>query len=108
MKEEIIKLYKQGISIYKLSKQFNCHDTTIKYILAKEKLYGKDIKIHPNIIHDYLNGESLTKLEKKYKCNRQNIAIVLLYQGYDIENKQNKTKFNETIFDNIDTEEKAY
>lgn len=108
MKEQIIELYKQGISITQLSKQFNCHNTTIKYILAKAKLYGKEVKIHQNIINEYLNGESLTNLEKRYKCKRQNIAIVLLYNGYNVENKQNRTKFNETIFDSIDTEEKAY
>lgn len=108
MKEQIIELYKQGTSITQLSKQFNCHNTTIKYILAKAKLYGKEVKIHQNIINEYLNGESLTNLGKKYKCRRQNIAIVLLYNGYDVENRQNRTKFNETIFDSIDTEEKAY
>lgn len=108
MKEQIIELYKQGTSITQLSKQFNCHNTTIKYILAKAKLYGKEVKIHQNIINEYLNGESLTNLEKRYKCKRQNIAIVLLYNGYNVENKQNRTKFNETIFDSIDTEEKAY
>lgn len=108
MKEQIIELYKQGTSITQLSKQFNCHNITIKYILAKAKLYGKEVKIHQNIINEYLNGESLTNLEKKYKCKRQNIAIVLLYNGYDVENRQNRTKFNETIFDNIDSEEKAY
>lgn len=108
MKERIIELYKQGTSITQLSKQFNCHNTTIKYILAKAKLYGKEVKISQNIISEYLNGESLTNLGKKYKCKRQNIAIVLLYNGYDVENRQNRTKFNETIFDSIDTEEKAY
>lgn len=108
MKEQIIELYKRGTSITQLSKQFNCHNITIKYVLAKAKLYGKDVKIHQNIINEYLNGESLTNLEKKYKCKRQNIAIVLLYNGYDVENRQNRTKFNETIFDNIDSEEKAY
>lgn len=108
MKEQIIELYKHGTSITQLSKQFNCHNITIKYILAKAKLYGKEVKIHQNIINEYLNGESLTNLEKKYKCKRQNIAIVLLYNGYDVENRQNRTKFNETIFDNIDSEEKAY
>lgn len=108
MKERIIELYKQGTSITQLSKQFNCHNATIKYILAKAKLYGKEVKISQNIISEYLNGESLTNLGKKYKCKRQNIAIVLLYNGYDVENRQNRTKFNETIFDSIDTEEKAY
>ena len=108
MKKQIIELYKQGTSITQLSKQFNCHNITIKYILAKAKLYGKEVKIPQNIINEYLNGESLTNLGKKYKCKRQNIAIVLLYNGYDVENRQNRTKFNETIFDNIDSEEKAY
>ena len=108
MNKKIIELYKQGTSIEKLSKQFNCHTTTIKYVLAKEKLYGSHIQIHPNIISEYLNGESLTSLEKRYNCRRQNIAIVLLYNGYNVENRQNKTKFNENVFDNIDTEEKAY
>lgn len=107
-KEKIIQLYKQKISISELSRQFKCHPITIKYILAKEKLYGQNIEIDQKIIEEYINGISLTNLEKKYKCKRQKIVIYLLYNGYSVENQQNRTKFNENIFDCIDTEEKAY
>lgn len=107
-KEKIIIQYKQKVSISELSRQFKCNPITIKYILAKEKLYGQNIKVDQKIIEDYTNGVSLTNLEKKYKCKRQKIVIYLLYNGYSVENKQNRTKFNENIFDCIDTEEKAY
>ena len=79
MEEKIIELFKKGIPITTISKQFNCHTTTIKYILAKEKLYGNNINLNSDIIEEYINGYSLTSLSKKYKCSRQNISIFLLY-----------------------------
>lgn len=41
-------------------------------------------------------------------ADRNRIAKVLKQNGIDVVNKHNQTKFDETVFDSIDTEEKAY
>jgi hypothetical protein len=53
-------------------------------------------------------GISLTQLSKKYSIGRCKITTFIKKQGVIIENKQNEVKFNQFIFDDIDTEEKAY
>ena len=53
-------------------------------------------------------GESLTKVSKKFNIHRGNFSKKLKEEGFNIENKQNKIKFNNTVFNMIDTEEKAY
>ena len=45
---------------------------------------------------------------KKYNCARATLSKRLKSMGYEIINYQTQTKFNEHIFDSIDTEEKAY
>lgn len=51
---------------------------------------------------------SLTKMAKREGTTRQTLAKYFKEIGVEIINKQNQTKFNEHIFDSIDTEEKAY
>lgn len=51
---------------------------------------------------------SLTKMAKREGTTRQTLAKHFKDLGIEIVNKQNKVKFNECIFDKIDTEEKAY
>lgn len=64
------------------------------------------------IINEYLNTpeleRSLTKLGKKYNIRRQLIANWLREEGHEVINYQNRLRCDETIFDNIDNEEKAY
>lgn len=54
------------------------------------------------------NNPSLTKIGKKYGIERHSFSRRLKELGYEVINHQNKTKFNEYVFDVIDTEEKAY
>lgn len=54
------------------------------------------------------NNPSITKICDKYKINRKTLSDRLKDLGYTVVNHQNKVKFNETVFDCIDTEEKAY
>lgn len=51
---------------------------------------------------------SLTKMAKREETTRQTLAKYFKEMGIEIINKQNQTKFNEHVFDSIDTEEKAY
>lgn len=64
------------------------------------------------IIDEYLNTpekeRSLTKLGNKYGVRRQKISKWLKDNGYEVINYQNRCRMDETLFDNIDTEEKAY
>lgn len=59
-------------------------------------------------IENYNNKPSLTKLSKKHHVGLKVLSDKLKELGYVIINHQNKLKFNEYIFDSIDTEEKAY
>lgn len=54
------------------------------------------------------NNPSLTKIGEKYGIERHSFSRRLKELGYEVINHQNKLKFNENIFDCIDTEEKAY
>lgn len=54
------------------------------------------------------NERSLTKLGAKYKIDRRTISKYLKDNGYEIINAQNRCRIDETVFDAIDSEEKAY
>lgn len=51
---------------------------------------------------------SLTKAAGEVGIDRRSLSNSLKEEGYEIINKQNMTKFDDTVFDKIDTEEKAY
>ncbi|MBQ0141034.1 MAG: LAGLIDADG family homing endonuclease, partial [Kurthia sp.] len=51
---------------------------------------------------------SLNKISKMFKADRSGLAKKLKEAGIDVVNRHNETKFDENIFDNINTEEKAY
>lgn len=51
---------------------------------------------------------SLTEMGKREKVDRRTLSKHFKELGIEIINKQNRSKFNEYIFDSIDTEEKAY
>lgn len=56
-------------------------------------------------IDDHL---SLEKVAQKFNVGRQALSKRIKALGYEVINHQTKTKFNEHVFDHIDTEEKAY
>lgn len=53
-------------------------------------------------------GINVGYFAKKHNCARITLSKRLKALGYDIVNYQTMLKFDETIFDSIDTEEKAY
>lgn len=63
-------------------------------------------------IEEYINApielKSLTKIGEKYGIRRQTLSTKLKERGIEIINYQNRIRLNDTIFDSIDTEEKAY
>lgn len=54
------------------------------------------------------NNPSLTKIGEKYGIERHSFSRRLKELGIEVINHQNKLKFDNTVFDSIDTEEKAY
>lgn len=65
-----------------------------------------------DIMQEYLNTpeneRSLTQLSKKYNVSRKTITKFLVNNGVKIVNYQNRCRIDETVFDIIDTDEKAY
>ena len=63
-------------------------------------------------IQEYLDtpetARSLTQIGRKYGVKRQTLSKYLKLYGHEVVNYQNLHRLNETIFDSIDTEEKAY
>ena len=110
---DVCKLFDAKISISEISKITNISREVVNRVLRehgkitpfstkKEDLYKK------TLLPEFLNGKSLTQIAKEYKVCRGTLALRLKQDGYQIINHQNETKFNENIFDSIDTEEKAY
>ena len=61
------------------------------------------------IIKEYIEtGCSIQFLKRKYGIPPMKISNAIKAAGYDVINKQNQIKFDEHVFDSIDTEEKAY
>ena len=53
-------------------------------------------------------NSSISKICEKYHMTHKTLSDKLKALGYEIINHQNEVKFNENVFDSIDTEEKAY
>jgi intein/homing endonuclease len=72
--------------------------------MTKEELIKAAVK-------EYIDSNysvSLTQLGKKYGVRRQTISEYVKKQGVEVVNVQNLCRLNENVFENIDTEEKAY
>lgn len=112
--ESIIEKYKNGQSIASLSKELgNCpatiskllKDNGIEVINRQNRL---NFDLEKDIIPLYNQGISLTKIAKQFNTNRDTLSKHLKLAGIEVINRQNEVRFNEHIFDSIDTEEKAY
>ncbi len=71
----------------------------------------RTIKLLPNIellAEEYNNGSSLTCLGNKYNICRRKLSRHLGYYGVTVRLDNQIYNYNETYFDVIDTEEKAY
>lgn len=92
IKEELLKLGYVVKSGYKLSTVIGLKNSVEEYI---RQLNNGD---HP----------SLTKISERFGIKRSTLSNRLKELGIEVINYQNIAKFNENIFDVIDTEEKAY
>lgn len=112
--KEAIDLYVNSkYSITQIAKKFQCCTKTVSNTLKKNNITivnrQNEIKFDINeAIQDYKNGMTLEDVCNKYHTSYYFMKKVLNDVNIKIINPTTKTKFDETIFDNIDTEEKAY
>lgn len=107
----------KNYSATEISKVFNVSAATIcSYlkseninVVNKQNILKIDKATGDLIIDRYLNkSESLSKLSKDLKISIATISKFLKKNNVDVINYHNIAKFDENIFDNIDSEDKAY
>ena len=106
-------LYLGGLSCAQVAKQIGTTPSTLgnyfkKYNLPVENRQNKVNIDLDTLVKEYESGKSLTQIGKECGNTRTALSKMLKDAGIDVINQQNKIKFNENIFDTIDTEEKAY
>ena len=112
--KEIIKLYTiDNLSINKITTIAKISFQSVVNILRNNNIsirHQNDhiINNYPEIEKLYQSGESLIKISKRFNSTKEAIARILKEHNIQILNRQNIPKFNENIFDSIDTEDKAY
>lgn len=107
-------LYLGGLSCTQVAKQ---KGLTVSTVCNYFKRFGFKVENRQNkvcvinikdLIKDYTDGYSLEQLSKKYHRKPSTLSSLLKELGINIINRQNRVRFNENVFDVIDTEEKAY
>lgn len=78
--------------------------------MTKESRLGEYIQAAQEYIAAEKNNQhiSLTTLSKKYHCKRETISKYIKLLGFEVINRATGKHINSNVFDNIDTEEKAY
>ena len=79
-----------------------------KTVEDKIKGLARHLAFDKDIIKPWKEGKSLRYLADIYHTSRTTLSEKLKNLGYNIKNKQIESRIPETIFDSIDTEEKAY
>lgn len=114
IEQKIIDLYNSNKSIVEIAKSVHRTPKTVSKILKSNNIQIIDRqvalflkKVEP-AISLYNQGYSVSKLVKELKVGQRQLLKYLRSNGINVINKQNICKFDQNIFDNIDTEEKAY
>lgn len=115
LREFVINSYVQNqLSASQIAKQIGVSTATVctylrdNGIVVENRQNKLNFDLDLNIIPKYNQGISLSDLAKEYNTTIQTLSKKLKERGIQIVNRQNITKFNENVFDIIDTEEKAY
>jgi len=111
-KDNIILDYIQIKSLKNLQKKYGHDRRTLKKVLVEGNCYiepfKKDISDDIiNIVEDYNNRITIGEISKKYSIDRKRI-VKLLKENNVVDHQNHKYDFNRRIFENIDTEKKAY
>jgi len=112
---EIARLVQQGLSGCKIADQLDLPSTSVRRYMAKHKLKISDWKPHEyklddytdKIIQMYQSGYSADKIGKKFGYHETSILEFLRKQDVEIHNIRTYF-FDETFFECINTEAKAY
>lgn len=112
LKESLI-LYRKGYSITKIQHYLKISDTTIsKYLKSKgEIIKNKEYydSLFKEAMDKYNEGQlSLTYVSEMYGIDRHALSRYFKKNGIKIPTSQSSPNIDENIFDEIDTEEKAY
>ena len=112
---EAIRLHvEEGISVNKITKLVGKSHTTITKYFKIHNIEFKNVNEKTNgeylkALDLYKTGKfSVTELANKFKIDRHSLSNRIKSIGIDVINKQNLIRFDENVFDEIDTEEKAY
>lgn len=110
MKNEIINKYNELRSIKSLSREFKMTEDAISRILAENNILdwltlNDEEKL--NIENLYKSGKSISKINNEFNYGKKRITYVLLSKGL-MRKRTSKYKKNENIFEDINTQEKAY
>jgi Mor family transcriptional regulator len=117
IEEKCCELFKSGTSLRQITKDLNLPKRKVK-----EFIDNNNIKIPTNkdryneeflntLIKEYDEGLSIEKLSKKYSCSSNIINKKFKELGVEqrsIYDRNRKYKINHNVFDNIDSEIKAY
>ena len=112
--KQIEPLYLQLGSGEKVGKQLNIDPKTAIRYLKKlgydfSNKYHKPTISYSDALEKFKNSNlSVTQFCKENKMSMRWFLIYLNKNNVFVENKQNAVKFDETVFDEIDSEEKAY
>lgn len=106
-------LYLGGLSCTQIAKQQGCTAHTICYLFKKYNLQVENRQNKINIdletlIKEYESGKSLAQIGKECGNSYTTLSRMLKRAGIQVINRQNELRFNENVFDIIDTDEKAY
>lgn len=113
---QIIDLFNSGVSCYKIAKDLNIPKPNIIHFLKKKGLdtsikstqrEDKLVNHEDDIINMYLSGLSTVKIGKHWNSNSCNIWKILKKHNITTRPKSTYT-VDESYFENIDTEYKAY
>ena len=114
IKQNLTQDYIDGISITELSEKYKVSKNSILENLRTWNITQHNPKkslikdFDKDIIKPWKEGKSLRYLADIYHTSRTTLSEKLKNLGYNIKNKQIESRISETIFDSIDTEEKAY
>lgn len=115
--QEIISLYQSGMSPKDIGEKFGIYNNSVTRILRKkgiernqaaEKVNEENVKY---IIEQYKNGKSTIELSKELNIADSTVSRILNRNKVDIRPLEVSTrtfKINDSFFETIDSEEKAY
>jgi hypothetical protein len=109
--EEIIELYKNGLSAQKIAQKYNVCRNTIVNILYENNICGKDRQTIYNKHKDemcemYINGSTLKEIAEFYHINEDYLCSK--FNQWGVPRRHRKYQLNEHYFDDINTANKAY